>query len=82
MKISPKEFAELLKGSTLDKEQRKIIVKSLSSMSPEMIEGLTKILKTDSDHVKKVVKEVDEKQKAEVEDFKKEIKDLDLEEEE
>ncbi len=56
MKITPQNFIDVLRKTSLTLEERKAVVELLKSMSPNQIKGLYKILLEDSKETQKILK--------------------------
>lgn len=76
MYISPKEFAHLLKSSTLSAAEQHGILKLLPSLTPEQIQEIGQILMADAEAQHLLAKSVEEKAQNILHNFDADLKSL------
>lgn len=74
MKITPQDFVDVLKKTSLTTDERKAVVDLLKDMSMEQIEGLYKILLEDAKDTQKTMSRLEMKNKKELLKLKQDVK--------
>ncbi len=73
MKITSKDFADVLRGTSLTIEERKAIASLLGSLSEDQIKELYKILLKDARETQRILKKYEMQNKKEVLKLKQEL---------
>lgn len=74
MKITPKDFVEVLVKTSLTTEERKAVVELLKNLSVDQIEDLYKILLNDAKNTQKTMQRLEMRSKQELLKLKKDVK--------
>ncbi len=74
MKITPKNFVDVLIKTSLTAEEKEAIIDLLQSLSPKQIEELYKILLEDSKDTQKILKKLEMQNKKDLLKLKQDVK--------